>query len=383
MDAGGESNMQDAMLAAPTLPETRRPRRVQSSPALVADLDASVDIRARVFHVGAAQRGVLLGLARRRLRRADLDEDGVQEALIQAAGLCERAEVSAPGAIFGMLTKCVEWKAKDANRTGLRAPQPVADLDHDVAMIDTAPDELTAAVADLLAQVPECDREALLLRACYQLSYREVSARTGQTQRRAALAVERTLERMRDLYSSREAGSLCEQASALLPKLQAGTLADEVGTDEARRIAAHARGCLRCQREQRFYQRGLLAALAPGVGAAGLGMGALGVGAATAVVASLPAAPLAASTIALLAAGALIPILAVGPALHHDVPVRAPARTAPAPTPVPERHVLRIAPRRVVRPIVPPTTPHSTPPVTGRAVSRVSQHANPSQEFLP
>ena len=374
--------MQDLMSApAPAVPETRRPRRLQPSLALMSDLDECHDISARVFRVGAAQRSTLVSLARRRLRRTDLDEDVVQEAIIYAATLCERSNVREPGAIFGMLTQCVGWKAMDANRAGLRGPELVGEPDtQTLPASERGPDDLLAAVADLLAQVPECDREALLLRACYQLSYREVSERTGQTQRRAALGVERTLERMRDLYSSREAGQLCEEASALLPKLQAGTLAEELGTEEAARVSAHAKSCLRCQREQRFYRRGIMSALAPGLGAAGLGMGALGAGSATAIVASLPLAPLAASTMALMAAGALIPVIALGPALHHTVPPPTRAKTSAAPIQPP----IRVGPRKRVRPVVrqrPRTSPSA--PQTAPLRTPAARHAAATQEFLP
>jgi RNA polymerase sigma factor (sigma-70 family) len=137
--------------------------------------------------------------------RYDQVEDLVQETFL-AAWESLRG-YGASGSLQGWLMGIARHKVEDYYRARLRAPEPIEDLNEDAVALTIAPEvhqvmeqgQLRAKAQQVLANLPEQYRLALIWRYWDKASARDMALKTGKTEK----AMERLLARARAEFRER------------------------------------------------------------------------------------------------------------------------------------------------------------------------------------
>ncbi|MGC1371978.1 MAG: sigma-70 family RNA polymerase sigma factor [Candidatus Sulfotelmatobacter sp.] len=137
--------------------------------------------------------------------RYDIVDDLVQDVFLAAWGSIKQYRRT--GSLQGWIIGIARHKVEDYYRERLRAPEPLAEDELEVAVAATTPDldglldqeQLRSKTWRVMAILPEQYRLALIWRYWEEVSAREMAMRVGKTEK----AIERLLARARSQFRER------------------------------------------------------------------------------------------------------------------------------------------------------------------------------------
>jgi RNA polymerase sigma-70 factor (ECF subfamily) len=172
------------------------------------DAEARDDLLRRVRELALKYARVRLG----RFGAEDLAQDVAQEvcmAVLAAVPTYEERGVPFEAFVY----RVTSHKLADVQRAALRGPTPVGDIPD--RMDESPTPEMTAVVRDeaaralsLMQQLPDAQREILILRVAAGLSTDETAAALGMSTGAVRVAQHRALGRLRVLIAELEAGDV-------------------------------------------------------------------------------------------------------------------------------------------------------------------------------
>lgn len=183
------------------IPSSIQERQRSEDQALVAAIQRK-DRKATAEFVSKFADGIYRYVQSRLAPRADLVDDLVQEVFLAAWG--NLAEFRGTSSLEAWLLGIARHKVEDYYRARLREPEALEETEEDRRLDAQHPDfddllDVETArqkISKILAALPEKYRVVLMWRYWEKTSAREMSARTGKTEK----AIERLLARARDEF---------------------------------------------------------------------------------------------------------------------------------------------------------------------------------------